>query len=98
MGARMDAAEIVEKAKLVEARQADGKPEFDLRLNLFYEGNQLCFMSPELINRIDSVIVFQQLAKEQVHSIIDNLTRNLRAFSTTSRSGRLQNRHNRDVN
>ena len=32
-------------------------------------------ISPELINRIDSVIVFQQLAKEQVRSIIDNLTR-----------------------
>jgi len=38
-------------------------------------------MSPELINRIDSVIVFQQLAKEQVRSIIDNLTRNLRAVA-----------------
>ena len=32
-------------------------------------------MSPELINRIDRVIVFQQLAKEQVRSSIDNLTR-----------------------
>jgi ATP-dependent Clp protease ATP-binding subunit ClpC len=38
-------------------------------------------MSPELINRIDSVIVFQQLAKEQVRSIVDNLTRNLRAVA-----------------
>ena len=41
-------------------------------------------MSPELINRIDSVIVFQQLAKEQVRSIIDNLTRNLRAVAKES--------------
>jgi ATP-dependent Clp protease ATP-binding subunit ClpA len=41
VGARMDAAEIVEKAKLVEARKA----EFDLRLNLFYEA--------EMMTRID---------------------------------------------
>ena len=39
------------------------------------------FISPEFINRIDRVIVFQQLAKEQVRSIIDNLTRNLRAVA-----------------
>lgn len=39
----MDAAEIVEKAKLVEARKADGKREFDLRLNLFYEHQAICF-------------------------------------------------------
>ena len=38
-------------------------------------------MSPELINRIDNVIVFLQLVKEQVRLIIDNLTRTLHAVA-----------------
>lgn len=38
-------------------------------------------MSPELINRIDNVIVFLQLIKEQVRLIIDNLTRTLQAVA-----------------
>ena len=38
-------------------------------------------MSPELINRIDNVIVFLQLVREQVRSIIDNLTRTLRSVA-----------------
>jgi hypothetical protein len=48
VGARMDAAEIVEKAKLVEAHKA----EFDLRLNLFYEGNQLCSVPVDFATRV----------------------------------------------
>jgi ATP-dependent Clp protease ATP-binding subunit ClpC len=83
MTSNIGAKNIVQKIRESSLDFAVSKPQIskdeEIRNDVMRDLKKV--MSPELINRIDSVIVFQQLAKEQVRSIIDNLTRNLRAVA-----------------